>query len=148
MKRLLVVAALAATAAYAAAAWSAPSPTPAEKKLQHDVSVLQGQVRTLQKNVKALKKSVTQAQAATGAVAILVDCLTAVSADAEQGTWQVIDQLSTATQAGKTYFGAQTPLSDTIGGVGPACQTLGITRSQLVPPVVTPFDSILGLFRG
>jgi len=148
MKRLLVIAALAAAAAYAAGAGSAPSATPTEKKLLRDVAMLKTQVKSLQKNVKTLKKDVSDAQLGVAAIAILVDCVAAVSADEQQGSWQVTDQVSAATQAGKTYFGAQTPLSDNVSGLGPACQTLGITRSQVVPPVITPYDSILALFRG
>jgi hypothetical protein len=147
MKRLVVIAALAAAAAYAAGAWSAPSATPTEKKLQRDVAALKTQVKALQKSLKTVKKDVADTQVGVGAVAILVDCVAAVSADEEQGSWQVTDQISTATQAGKTYFGPQPALSDQVAGVGPACQTLGITRSQVVPPVITPFDSILALFR-
>ena len=148
MKRLLVIAALAAAAAYAAGAWSAPSTTPTEKRLLRDVATLKTQVKSLQKSVKTLKKDVSDAQLGVGAIAILVDCVAAVSADEQQGSWQVTDQISAATQGGKTYFGAQTALSDEVSGLGPACQTLGITRSQVVPPVITPYDSILALFRG
>src|SRR5262249_55511457 len=43
-------------------------------------------------------------------------CDVVTTADALQGTWQTIDELSAATQAGKTYFGPQTPVDDTILG--------------------------------
>jgi hypothetical protein len=148
MKKLLVIAALGVAVAYAAGAWSAPSPTPTEKRLQRDVAVLKTQVKSLQKSVKTLQRNVAQTQLAVGAVALLADCVTVVTADTFQGSWQVSDQISSATQAGKTYFGPQTPLSDGVSGLGAACQTIGITRSQAVPPVITPFDSILALFRG
>ncbi len=149
----LAVAVLGAGAGYAAEAWSAPAPTPTEKALLRDVKTLTSQVKTLQGNVKTLQTNVkklqtdTQAAALTSVAAILADfCSAAITADAIQGTWQVIDQLSAATQAGKTFFGAQTPVDDTINGQS-VCQNIGVVRSQSVPPTVTPFASLLGLLR-
>jgi hypothetical protein len=67
-------------------------------------------------------------------------CQTAVIADAFQGTWNVIDQISSATQAGKTYFGAQTPITD-----GGACSNVKIARSAGIPPTVGVFSSLVSL---
>jgi hypothetical protein len=147
MKQALVFGALVAAVAFAATAWSSAPPTPTEKKLQREVTLLQSQVKALQKTDKTVEKDISTLQLAVAGVALLGACDVAITADALQGTWQVIDQVSAATQAGKTYFGAQTPLSDTVAGTS-VCQALGITRSQVVPPVITPFDTYLALFRG
>jgi hypothetical protein len=58
----------------------------------------------------------------------------------------VIDQASAATQAGKTYFGPQTPVVDTLGGA-PICQTIGVNRSQTVPPTAAQLNALLALLR-
>jgi hypothetical protein len=55
----------------------------------------------------------------------------------------VIDQISTATQGGKVYFGPQVPLADK-----GACAEFRITRSQSVPPTVSVFSSLVTLLMG
>ena len=67
-------------------------------------------------------------------------CENVVITDALQGTWNVVDQIAQATQAGKTYFGAQTPLADK-----GACTAFKITRSQGVPPTALVFNSLVAL---
>ena len=72
---------------------------------------LQKQVTTLQKQVKTLQKQQKDTNGlALGLAGVLV-CEDVVITDALQGTWNVVDQIAQATQAGKTYFGAQTPLA-------------------------------------
>ena len=142
----LAVAVVAAVAAFAAGAWSAAPPSPAEKKLQRDVKVLQGQVKTLRGDVKKLKKGVTNAEDIALGIGVFAICETAITADAFQGSWQVVDQLSAATQAGKTYFGPQVPVSDLVGGQ-PVCQLLGVPRPQTVPPSTASFTALLALFQ-
>jgi len=56
-----------------------------------------------------------------------------------------VDQIATATQAGKTYFGGQTPVTDSVGGQS-ACQLLSITRSQGLPPTAAQLAALAGLF--
>jgi len=76
------------------------------------VVALQKQVRTLQAQVKVLQRRVVDDE---GQLSLNFEgdtCLGAQAADLIQGTWTVIDQLSVATQAGKTYFGSQTPVDD------------------------------------
>jgi len=97
--------------------------------------------------VKALKKSVSDAREIAVGIGIIGACNTAIAADGLQGTWQVIDQLSAATQAGKTYFGPQTPVDDSIGGVH-ICAEIGIPRSQALPPTTAPFSALLRLYQG
>ena len=93
---------------------------------------------------KALQKGVTDAQDLGRAAVYLDVCTAVVTADALQGTWAIIDQIATATQAGKTYFGPQTALNDQ----GLCSSGFGVTRSQTLPPTVAPFASILGLVTG
>jgi hypothetical protein len=145
MKRLAVVAALSLVVALAATSTAGARGTeltPAEKNLQKQVTGLSKQITALNKQVKTLKKSVADAGGLAQAGVLLAECSNAVTADALQGTWGVIDQIATATQAGKTYFGPQTPLDD--GGV---CALFGVSRSQVSPPSVREYDTLLGLVR-
>jgi hypothetical protein len=143
----LAVAVVAAVAAFAAGAWSAAPPSPAEKKLQRDVKVLQGQVKTLRGDVKKLKTRVTSAEDIALGIGVFAICSTVSTADALQGTWQVTDQLSAATQAGKTYFGPQVPLNDFVGGQS-VCQAIGVPRTLTVPPSTASFTALVALFQG
>jgi hypothetical protein len=140
MKRVILLGAIAAVALYATVAWSATPPTPTEKKLQKDVATLKAQV-------KVLKKSVSDARDIAVGIGIIGACNTAITADGLQGTWQVIDQLSAATQVGKTYFGPQAPVDDAIGGVH-ICAEIGIPRNQALPPTTASFSALLRLYQG
>ena len=133
MNRILLSGAtIVAVAALVAPAGAAPPPT---QKLQREVTTLQTQVKTLQKQVQELR--------AVTALALALDvCSVAVTADAVQGTWNVVDQIAQATQAGKVYFGAQQPLSD-LG----ACDALSVKRATLVPPNVAVFNALLSIFK-
>src|SRR5262249_50074011 len=111
MRKAFAVAAVVAVAAFAAGAWAAGPPTPAEKSLQRDVKALQIQVKGLQKSVKALKKADSNLADGIGTSLVYTFCGLAVTADGLQGTWQENDQLSAAVQTGKTYFGPQTPVN-------------------------------------
>ena len=149
MKRMFALVfaavALAIPAAQAHAAGQA-APTAAQfKALQKQVKTLQAQVKTLQKYVPKNCTARTcftlpqvSAISAFGYEAQI--CQQAVIADAFQGTWNVIDQISTATQAGKIYFGAQTPISDS-----QSCSNVELTRSSGVPPTVGVFSSLVSL---
>jgi hypothetical protein len=124
----VVIALVAAIATYSATAWSAAPPTPTEKKI-------------LTANVNDLVGGISLAL-------VLNACTNAVTADALQGTWQVVDQLSVATQAGKTYFGPQTAVSDSLSGLtAPACQAIQVVRSQALPPTSAQLDALLGVLR-
>src|SRR5947207_8564897 len=135
-------------ATYSAAAWSAAPPSPTEKQLLKDVKTLKSQVAKLQKTSKSQTTAINNV--ANIAVASLAygACSSALTADAVQGTWQIVDQIAAATQAGKTYFGAQTPVSDSLPGLTtPVCQDLKVTRSQALPPTAGQFDTLIGVFR-
>jgi hypothetical protein len=131
------VIALAATAiALAVAAGTAPAQTPADRK----IAALQKQTAALQKRVTTLEKNLTAARTGAAAAIAWAACLTAATADAFAGTWNVVDQVATATQAGKIYFGPQAAINDF-----QSCQTLEITRQQTVPPNVSVFSALTAL---
>jgi hypothetical protein len=150
VKKLVVLAVAAAALSFPAAqAQAASGPTMAQFK------ALQAQVKTLQAQVKALQKWVpanctastcvsvkTLTSAVDAAFGILI-CHDAVIADEFQGTWNVIDQISSATQQGKTYFGPQTSISDS-----GACSSFRITRPSGIPPNVAAFSSLVALLTG
>ena len=147
MHKALALAALVAVAAFAAGAWSAPSATPTEKNLQRRVASLEAKVSKLEKNVKALKKTDSDLGDGIGLSLLYTFCGLAVTADGLQGTWQENDQLSAATQAGKTYFGPQTSVNDSLGTVASVCQTLGVPRSTALPPTTAQITALLALLQ-
>jgi hypothetical protein len=143
MKRLVVLAVACLTVALVASGTAGArgtALTPAEKNLQKQLNAVTKDVTALKKQVTTLKKGLTDAQGLGQAAVLLDECSNAVTADALQGTWTVIDQISTATQAGMTYFGAQTAIDD--HGI---CALFGITRSQVSPPTIAPFTALIGL---
>ena len=157
MKRIVAFAfavlALALPAAQAGAAQSASQPTLAQfKALQKQVTTLQSQVKTLQAQIKVQQKWVppsctTSTCGTLRQISSLASfdyeagiCEVAVISDQFQATWQIIDQLSTATQAGKTYFGPQTSISD-----AGACADLQFTRAAILPPTSAVFSSLVSL---
>lgn len=150
MKRTVVLILAVATLAFPAAqanAGSSATPTIAQfKALQKQVKTLQAQVKALQKFVPCTSKTCATVKELTGAVDAqlgLFVCQNAVISDEFQGTWNVIDQIAQATQAGKTYFGAQTPIADS-----GACTSFRITRSNAIPPNVAMFSSLIKLITG
>jgi hypothetical protein len=133
-------------AVYAAGAWSASTATPEQK----DIKVLKAQVKTLQKQVKKLttRESDTEdAVLASIGLALINACGNVVAYDAAVGTWMVIDQISAATQAGKTYFPGQAYVDDRIGNQA-LCQTIGLARAQTTPPTTAAFNAYMALLRG
>jgi hypothetical protein len=128
MKRVLVIALISLVAAAVAAPAPAAGPT---------VKSLARQIKTLQKEVKTLKTQVTQARSVAATALVYGACSTAVTADALQGTWTLLDQKHA------TGFGAQTPVNDY-----QTCQPLRITRApNQAPPSVSVFNSLLALFN-
>lgn len=122
------------TQAGAAPAAKQAGPTVAQFK------ALQKQVTAQQKSIKKLQSEVTDLNDFSSALVGVLVCENAVISDAFQGTWNVVDQIATATQSGKTYFGAQTALIDKN-----ACSAFKISRSQGVPPNVSVFNSLISL---
>jgi hypothetical protein len=129
MKRLLafaLVAAVLAVPAGQANAAAGPSTVVLSKK-----------ITALQKTVKKLRTDVNLLLGVTGGLIALLQCQTAATADAFQGTWTVMDQV-----AGRTIFGPQAPISDFN-----SCQQFRtpITRSFAVPPTTSVFSAINAL---
>jgi len=109
--------------------------------LTAQVRALQKQVKTLQAQTKALQKELKSAENETAWNYAGDACQTALVTDALQSTWLVIDQISAATQPGKTYFNAQTPVNDK-----QACRALKLVRAQPtpgVPPNTALFDPFI-----
>jgi hypothetical protein len=130
MKRLVPAAVMAALALVLAAPAQPAAPT--NKQLARQVKALQKEVKTLKKQVRQTRNIALGTLAYTG-------CSIAVTADAFQGTWTVIDQV-----AGRTIFGPQVPVSDSPG----LCAAVEIQRAPTqVPPNVSVFDSLLRIFR-
>jgi len=142
---MLAVAALAFPAAQANAASSATPSLAQFKALQKQVASLQAQVKSMQKwvpkscntNTCFTLPQVSGLAATTYEVQI---CETAAIADAFQGTWNVIDQISAGTPATEPAFGAQTPITD-----DGACSNVKIARSAGIPPTVGVFSSLVSL---
>jgi len=139
MKRTVVLALAAATLAFPASQANAAS---SGQPLLVQVRALQKQVTKLQAQVKKLQSQTSDLNAFSNGLVPLLACQDAVTSDALQGTWNVIDQISTATQ-GKVYFGPQAPLADKN-----SCAEFRITRSQTVPPTVSVFSSLVTLLMG
>jgi hypothetical protein len=133
--RRLVLFPLTLAAVFALAA-PAPAASPTERRLVRDVKVLKAQVKALQKKARDTQNL------ALGSL-VLTGCVTAVTADAFQGTWAVIDDVSNKTTQPKTWFGPQQAVNDF-----QTCQGFNITRAPTaVPPTVNVFNSLLVLFR-
>jgi hypothetical protein len=129
--------ALAATAvALAVGASTASAATPTDRK----IAALQKQVAALTKRVTALEKNLTATRNGVALALVYAGCATAATADAFAGTWNIIDQIAAATQAGKVYFGPQAAVSDS-----ETCGALKITRQQTVPPNVSVFSALTAL---
>ncbi len=111
---------------------SAPAATP----LQRQVTTLRRQVTTLQRQVRTLQRQVRDARdfgIVSGQVAF---CLGAITADALQNTWAVINQ-----NEGRPIFGAPQIVNDR--GI---CSALRVPRQPTqVPPTISPFSALFAL---
>ena len=133
MKRLALIALLIAGVLVSAAPSSAA--TPSNRQLAR-------QIKTLQKQVKALQAQVRQAREFALVSVVYSACGLAVTADAFQGTWATIDDVSTRTTRGPIY-GPQQPVNDF-----QTCSAFRITRAPgQVPPNTSVFSAMLAIFR-
>jgi hypothetical protein len=123
-----------ATLAHALAARPLAAPDPRVATLQKKEAALEKRVKKLETDFKTLASGV-------GLSLVYSTCIAAATADAFTGTWNVVDQLATATQAGKVYFGPQAAVSDF-----QTCSALQIVRQQgVVPPTVAVFSALTAL---
>jgi hypothetical protein len=146
MKRVLVLLAIVGVAVYATTAWSASAPTPTEQQLLKDVATLKSQVKKLQGQVKTAGRDINTVGTLAAAALLFTICSDELTSDALQGTWQIVDQVSAALQAGKTYFGPQAPITATLQGKD-ICAGGGITRSQVLPPTIAGYQALLAGFH-
>jgi len=150
MKRiaLALVAVAVAVAAQSATAGTVRQSTDIAA-LQAQVKTLAGQVKTLQASVKKLQTDVKKQQTGLdniAAVVTIIDvCQEALTTDALQGTWAVVDQILVA--SGKpAVFGPQTLVNDY--GACAALSTPSITHAIGAPPTVASFGGLITLLHG
>jgi hypothetical protein len=145
MKTVIATACVAASIALAAVSLTSVASGTATRSTDPQVAALKKRVTKLETSVKALQK--TQKLLITVAVANFagIACTNAITADAFQSTWGVIDQISTATQAGKVYFGPQAPLNDQR-----SCTDLAIHRAANPSglPSLAPSTALINFFYG
>jgi hypothetical protein len=129
MKRLIAPTVVAAVALVFAAPAQPAAPSNAK---------LARQIKTLQKQVKTLQKQVKQTQLVAAVSFVYAGCSNAVTADALQGTWRVVDEVN-----GAPIFGPQVAVNDF--GI---CALIDITRAPTqAPPNVSVFNSLLAVFQ-
>jgi hypothetical protein len=109
--------------------------------LQRRATALEKRVKTLETNLKKAQTTLTQTTGLAAAGIVLSGCFAAATADAFTSTWNIVDQISVATQAGKIYFGPQAAVNDF-----QTCGALQITRQAgTIPPTVAVFSAITTL---
>lgn len=139
MKRLIVIAVVALTAGIGATA--APAQDSSTQSLASEITTLKSQVKALQKRVTKLEKAHKETRDIALTAFAWGVCVGAITADAFQGTWAVIDQIGQASQ-GKTYIGPQ-PTVDDVG----ICRAGNIFRSTAVPPTMSVFSALYALLK-
>ena len=136
MKR--VIAAVVATVLLVGAS-SAFAATPLERRvaaLEQRTKTLQRRNTTLQRRVTTLTRQVRDARTIGISALEYSICLSAITADAIQGTWSVVNQV-----AGRPIFAAPQTLNER--GI---CSDLRVARQPTqVPPTISPFSALLAL---
>jgi hypothetical protein len=145
MKRVLVLLAVLGMAVYATTAWSASGADPTEKQLLRDVATLKAQVKKLQAQQVTTTKNINTIGSLAATAVLFTVCSDELTADALQGTWQIVDQVATAA-AQAARFGPQTPITATLQGQD-VCAAGGITRSQVLPPTIAGYQALLSSFH-
>jgi hypothetical protein len=136
MQRTLVAAAVLAAALTSTA--GAPAATSPDK-LAKQVAAMTKRVTALEKKVKTLETQNRQLSQGLDVVFVVSVCSAAITADALQGTWTVIDQIAQPTLQ-KTFFGPQVAVNDPTN----ACNTIRITRTP-VQANIAPFSALFAL---
>ena len=129
MNRLFAaaVAVVMATAVLAAPA-AAVSP-------QARIAKLERTVKTQQKAIKKLQKDVKTANELGLLAAAFAVCSTAITADALQSTWTILNQVP-----GHPVIATQSPVGDAA-----VCSKLQVSRPAQVPPNIGPFEQLMRL---
>ena len=110
--------------------------------LKAQVADLAGQVKVLTGQVKKINARLAKQDGYDQAIYDSETCITAVTADALQGTWMLIDKL--AQPSGTTYFGSLSPVDDK-----GACRGFKVTRTLLTaPPGVQGYTTMIGWLEG
>ncbi len=131
MKKIALVLAAAAMAVPAAQADAAKAPK----------APTLAQFNALKATVAKLQKQVTEARNIAVAGLQYDVCLTAMTADAFQGTWQAVDgQLQALSRP--VVFGPQSPIND----LNLCQQSLQIPRAHNLPPTAATFAAMTALF--
>ena len=144
MKRAIVAGAVVASLALVGPAAAA---TPTERKLQRDVAALKKDVAALKTQVRQLRNGfgtgdnavlgVVGLNQLVGGVIALTFCNAAITADAFQGTWTVLDQ-----KPGGTTVGPQQAVND-----AGACNAFSIPRSGASPPNLNSFHAFMRILQ-
>ena len=129
MNRLL---AAAVTLVLATAVLAAPA---AAVSPQVRIAKLERTVRTQQKQIKKLQADVKSANELGAAALLFAVCSTAITADALQSTWTVLNQVP-----GHPVIGTQSPVGDAA-----VCSRLQVSRPAQVPPNIGPFEQLMRL---
>jgi hypothetical protein len=146
MKRLVFAVALATAVVCAVLGAQAASGTSRSRAVPQSATnaALVQAVNTLAKRVKALERKTKVLQNRVAFLTREVSanyagdaCALALTADELQDTWGVIDQISSATQGGKTYFGPQSALDDK-----GACEALSNPTVPRMPVSSTTIPNI------
>jgi hypothetical protein len=153
----LALAALAVAGVLAAVAAPAPAATPLERRvtaLQRTVTAQQRRVRSLEAQVTQLRRQANTTARCPASAMTLPDvcqlalegvfvayCSAAITGDAFQTTWQVINQVGNRS----VLFQPIQPLNDE-----EVCgRALRVTRqASVVPPTIAPFQQILARLTG
>ncbi len=138
MRRALAVAAFALILLVPPAALAA---APTNAQLAAQIKALQAKVAKQDKTIKKLQTDVDDAGGLAAADLAFAACGLAIAADALQGTFSVVDQISVNTpNIARTFFGPQVPVNDS-----GACAALKVIRTQAVPPTTAAFSAVLSL---
>ena len=129
MKRLFA-APVAVVLAVAVLAAPAAALTPNQR-----IAKLEKRVTTLEKQNKTLKKQAADAMDVGVAALAFSVCSTAITADALQATWTVLNQVP-----GHSSIGTGSAVGDAA-----VCSRLQVSRPAAVPPTISPFEQLMRL---
>jgi hypothetical protein len=140
MRRALPLAATALALLVAPAGLAA---VPTNAQLAAQLKALRAKVTKQDRTIRTLQAAVNEARGLAAGGLAFSACGFAITSDALQGTFGVVDQLSVNTpNVARAIFGPQTPISD-----AGACTALQVVRAQTVPPTTATFSALLSLLR-